>query len=181
MPTLRGDHVVLRPLAPAHAERLRAIRDEPSVARWWGSLEDGFPLQDEPGATRFVIEVDGALAGMIQYGEEREPDYRHAWIDLFVATEHQGRGVGRDALRTLVGHLLDDRGHHRVTIDPMLANEAAVRCYEAAGFRRVGVLEAASRDPATGEWGDDLLMELVRLPRGGTASSPTGSSGSRRG
>jgi aminoglycoside 6'-N-acetyltransferase len=181
MPALHGDRVVLRSLEPAHVERLRAIRREPAVARWWGALEPDFPLGDEPSATRFAIEVDATVAGMIQFDEEPEPDYRYAWIDIFLGSAHQGQGLGADALRALVRHLLDDRGHHRVTIDPAVANTAAVRCYERAGFVPVGVMHAASRDPETGEWTDDLLMELVRLPRAGTASSPTGSSGSPRG
>jgi aminoglycoside 6'-N-acetyltransferase len=77
-----------------------------------------------------------------------------------------GRGIGTDALETLVEHLLIERGHHRVTIDPAADNLAAIRCYEKAGFRRVGVLESAKRDRHTRRWGDVLLMELVRLPVG---------------
>lgn len=158
---LRGRTVVLRPLRPADAARLREIRLEPEVRRWWGRLEDDFPLGDEPEATRLTIRVDGAIVGMIQHGEEPEPDYRHAWIDVFLSADVHGRGYGRDAVATVVRHLIDDLGHHRVTIDPALANEAAIRAYERAGFRRVGVLRKAARNTETGEWEDELLMELV--------------------
>jgi aminoglycoside 6'-N-acetyltransferase len=132
------------------------------VAAWWGPLEDDFP-DEEPESTRFAIVAGGEVAGMIQYGEEPEPDYRHAWIDLFVATAHQGAGVGTEAVRTLLRHLIDERGHHRVTIDPSTDNAAAIRAYEKAGFTPVGVMHAASRDFATGGWRDDLLMEHVEL------------------
>ena len=102
--------------------------------------------------------------GLIQYGEEPEEDFRHAWVDIFVDADRHGAGIGTDALETLVEHLLTERGHHRVTIDPAAANLAAVRCYEKAGFRRVGVMESSWRDPQTHEWIDSILMELVRLP-----------------
>ena len=73
----------LVPLAPEHADALRRIHVTPEVARWWGEMDDAFPF-DEPESTRFTIVVDGVIAGLIQYGEEDEPDYRPAWIDLFV-------------------------------------------------------------------------------------------------
>ena len=110
------------------------------------------------------IVVDSETVGMIQYGEEPEEDFRHAWVDIFVAADRHGGGIGSDALETLVEYLLTERGHHRVTIDPAADNAAAVRCYEKAGFRRVGVMESSWRDPHTGEWIDSILMELVRLP-----------------
>ena len=100
------------------------------------------------------------MAGCIQYTEETDPDYRHAGIDLFVAERFQGQGLGSDALRTLVAHLIDDRGHHRLTIDPAAANERAIRVYRKLGFRQVGVMRRYER-AEDGTWRDGLLMELV--------------------
>ena len=57
-------------------------------------------------------------------------------------------------------HLIDERGHHRITIDPASENAAAIRSYEKAGFRPIGLMEAAWRDE-DGTWRDTLLMELV--------------------
>jgi phosphoribosylanthranilate isomerase len=154
---LHGDVVVLRPLRVDDAPTLRAMRGEPGVHAWWGHMEDDFPF-DEPEATRFTICVDGEIAGMIQYGEEKEPEYRHAWIDIFLAGAFQGRGLGADAVKTMARYLVDERGHHRLTIDPSLENEAAVRAYEKAGFTRVGVMKLAERSPE-GVWRDTLFME----------------------
>jgi aminoglycoside 6'-N-acetyltransferase len=156
---LRGDVVTLRSLRFADAARLREIHAEPAVAMWWGSMDEEFPF-DEPDSTRFTIWVDGQVAGMVQYWEEDEPDYRHAGIDLFVATEFHGRGVGTDAVRTTVRHLVDEHRHHRITIDPSVENVAAVRAYEKAGFRRIGVMRLAERSPE-GTWRDALFMEQV--------------------
>jgi aminoglycoside 6'-N-acetyltransferase len=143
------------------APALRVIAASDAVAAWWGPVADRFPLADEPQASRFVILVDGKIAGLIQFGEELDPEYRHAWIDIFLDPARHGEGLGTDALRTLVAYLVEERGHHRITIDPALDNKAAIRSYEKAGFRAVGVLHAAWRDGWTGEWRDTLLMELV--------------------
>jgi len=64
-------------------------------------------------------------------------------------------------LARVANHLVVERGHHRVTIDPAADNHPAIRAYEKAGFRPVGVMRAAWRDFATGEWRDTLFMELV--------------------
>jgi aminoglycoside 6'-N-acetyltransferase len=151
----------LRPLAPADVDELRRIHATPEVARWWGAPEDGFPLSDEPEATRLTIEVDGSVAGLIQYWEETEPRYRHATIDVFLDPALHGRGIGTEAVRTLVAQLVDERGHHRLTIDPATANAAAIRAYAKAGFQPVGVMRCYERDVEGAGWHDGLLMELI--------------------
>jgi aminoglycoside 6'-N-acetyltransferase len=158
-----GERLVLRRLSPSDRPRLRDILAEPGVARWWaprgpdGAADD---LYDE-GDIVYAIEVDGTVVGAIQFGEENEPDYRHASLDIFLDTAHQGRGFGRDAIRAMARYLLEERGHHRLTIDPALANERAVRVYERVGFRRVGVMRNYERG-ADGTWHDGLLLDLLR-------------------
>ncbi len=150
----------LRPLAPGDEEELLRIHRTPEVARWWDVPADGFPW-DEPEATRLTIELDGAIVGLIQFWEEPEPRYRHATIDLFVDPALHGRGIGSAALRRVVRQLIEERGHHRVTIDPAVANAAAIRAYEKAGFRTVGVMRGYERDAGGERWHDNLLMELL--------------------
>jgi aminoglycoside 6'-N-acetyltransferase len=153
--------VILRPLEPHDAADLRRIRMTPEVERWWFPVDDDFPLNDERDVTRLTIEVDGAVAGMIQFSEELELLYRHASIDLFVDPAFHNRGIGSEAIRRVVDLLVTERGHHRITIDPAAANEAAIRVYEKAGFRRVGVMRAYERDSDGRGWHDGMLMELV--------------------
>ena len=152
--------LILRPLAAADEAELLRIHSTPEVAHWWDAPDDAFPW-DEPESTRLTIEVDGAVAGLIQYWEEPEPKYRHAGIDLFLDPALHGRGLGTEAVRRVVALLFDDRGHHRVTIDPAVANVAAIRAYEKAGFRPVGVMRQAERDAGGDGWRDCLLMELL--------------------
>ncbi len=98
--------------------------------------------------------------GGIQYGEETEPDYRHASIDIFLSDRVQGRGIGREAIALLARFLVDERGHHRLVIDPSASNGRAIRCYEAVGFRSVGVMRQYERR-LDGTWGDGLLMDVL--------------------
>jgi aminoglycoside 6'-N-acetyltransferase len=152
--------IELRPLTEQHVAELLRIHATPEVARWWDPPDDDFPLADDPDSTRFTIVVDGAVAGMIQYGEEDDPKYRHAGIDLFVDPALHGRGVGPGAIRQVVEMLLE-RGHHRITIDPAVENAAAIRAYEKVGFTRVGVMRRYERDADGDGWHDGLLMELL--------------------
>jgi aminoglycoside 6'-N-acetyltransferase len=152
--------LVLRPIAPGDEAELRRIHRTPEVSRWWDTLDEEFPW-DDPEVTRLTIEVDGAVAGLIQFSEELDPKYRHAGIDLFLDPALHGRGLGAEAVRRVVRHLIDDRGHHRITIDPAAANTAAIRSYERVGFRRVGVMRRYERDVGGGGWHDGLLMELL--------------------
>jgi aminoglycoside 6'-N-acetyltransferase len=160
-----GRTLSLRPVSTADAAPLAEILADPTVSLWWGTFDAeklrNDVLEPPPGVASFVIEVEGSVAGFIQYSEENEPDYRHAGIDIAVGSSWQGRGIGPDAIRTLARHLFEERGHHRLTIDPAVANDRAIRAYERVGFRPVGVMRAYERGP-DGQWHDGLLMDLLR-------------------
>ena len=158
-----GERVVLRPLAREHIPRLLEIGEEPEVKRWWTSvstesLEKKADGRDE--ATAFAIEEGGEVVGLVQYYEEDDPDYRHAGIDIFLTSTRAGLGLGSEAVRVLAEHLVGDRGHHRLIIDPATENPRAIRAYERVGFKSVGVMRRYWRD-ADGIWRDGLLMDLL--------------------
>lgn len=157
---LEGSSVVLRPLARGDEAELRRIHATTEVARWWDAPGESFPWE-EPEATRLTILVGGAIAGLIEFHEELEPKYRHASIDLFLDPALHGRGLGSETVGLLVRHLIEDRGHHRVVIDPASTNIAAIRAYERVGFKPVGIMRQAERDPEGSGWHDTLLMELL--------------------
>ena len=163
-PTLMGGQdIVLRPLRADDVERVAEIQAEPGVTHWWGPPNKAELRRQADGRDdekAFAIEREGELVGLIQYHEENEPDFRHAGIDVFLAGRAQGHGLGTDVVRTLVRYLIDDRGHHRLTIDPAAENAAAIRTYEKVGFRTVGVMREYWRSP-DGTWRDGLLMDLL--------------------
>ena len=152
--------IELEPFDVRHVKRLRELHQQPGVLKWWGPMDKNFPF-DEPESTRHAVVVDGETVGLVQWGEETWPDNRHAYIDIFIGDDHVGRGLGTDVMRRVIRMLIDDRGHHRIRIDPAIENEPAIRCYEKAGFVRIGVLRRSYREPWSSEWRDELLMELV--------------------
>jgi RimJ/RimL family protein N-acetyltransferase len=158
----KGRRVTLVPTSAEHIEALLRIRDTPEVRTRWGETPEApdWPF-DEPEITPFTVVLDAAIVGFIQYGEEETPSYRHASIDIFLDPAVHGRGVGRDAIWTLANHLIHERGHHRIVIDPAVDNTAAVRCYASVGFRPVGVMRLYERDADGGGWHDGLLMDLL--------------------
>jgi aminoglycoside 6'-N-acetyltransferase len=157
---LAGERVTLRPVTDADLERLASIRAEPAIAARWGPLEDGELLELVGSDEHLAIEADGEVIGAIQFGEEDDPMYRHANVDIFLATDRHRQGYGTDAIRTLARALIDERGHHRLTIDPAADNLPAIAAYERVGFRRVGVMRDYERGP-DGRWHDGLLMEML--------------------
>ncbi len=161
---LRGNRVVLRPLAEEDVARLVELGADPEVARWWPGLTPEHVGEkargEDEGVVAFAILDEGEVAGMIQFYEEDDEEYRHAGMDLFLGVPFQDRGLGSDAVRTLGRHLLEERGHHRLVIDPAAHNERAIRCYEKVGFRRVGVMREYWLDP-DGVWRDGVLLDLL--------------------
>ncbi|MBJ7608258.1 MAG: GNAT family N-acetyltransferase [Candidatus Dormibacteraeota bacterium] len=156
---LAGQRVVLRRANLADVPRLAAIIESPEVSQWWGTPFTERDLEGEEVV--FAVEVGGDdVAGLIQYYEENEPDYRSAGIDIALAPEQHGRGHGPDALRTLARYLFEQRGHHRLTIDPAAANTRAIAAYSKVGFKPVGVMRRYERG-RDGNWHDGLLMDML--------------------
>lgn len=150
--------MILRPVLPNDVPTLLAILAEPDVAEWW--RRDEWQRVEGDGVIVFAIVLEGRVVGCIQYTEETDPDYRSAAVDIFVSAAHHGHGVGSDAMRALILHLIDERGHHRITVDPAAANARAIHVYEKLGFRRVGLMREYER-VADGSWRNGLLMELI--------------------
>jgi len=142
--------------------KLTEIFSDPEVARWWGdpatSVNDA--LNVEEGGSHFVIELDGETIGFIQSYEEDDPMYRHASLDISLGSPWHGKGLGPDALRTLARYLIDERDHHRLTIDPAAHNMRAIKAYERVGFKPVGRMRNYERAP-DGTWHDGLLMDML--------------------
>ena len=161
---IRGARLALRPATLDDVPWLARIAAEPSVAPWWGEQGEEIWrrrfIEQDQDAHRYVIEQDGSAIGFAQWYEEQDPEYRHAGMDLFLAQDAQGCGLGAEVVRLLARWLIDVRGHHRLVIDPAAANMRAIRCYQRVGFRPIGVARQRERSPE-GTWRDSLLMDLL--------------------
>ena len=89
------------------------------------------PDVDDAGETRWAVDVDGLVKGLIQLYESPSEDYRNASIDVFLDASVHGMGLGREIVGAVLAHAVDVLGHHRVTIDPAADNAKAIACYSA--------------------------------------------------
>lgn len=166
MQLLHGNQVTLRPLTMTDQAPLLAIMMDSTVAQWWGTWDaekvrtEMIEAPEEDGIV-LGIEVNGDLAGIIQFYEEPDEQYRHAAVDISLGSAWQGQGIGPDAIRTVIRHLFEDRGHHRITIDPAARNEAAIRAYTKVGFKPVGIMRQYEQG-SDGTYHDGLLMDLLK-------------------
>ena len=144
----------------------------PHVAAWWGEAgtidelhADYLASRDEPTATRaFIAMLDDAPVGFVQsyvvkgsgggwWEDETDPGARG--IDQFIADARRlGQGLGRAMVRAFVQRMFEDPAVTVVQTDPDPDNERAIRCYEAAGFVRVGLVTTPD--------GEALLMRCPR-------------------
>lgn len=150
MPT----RVTLRRLTDVDRAILEPALSEPGVREWWGTQLE---LDDQDA---FAIVVDGEVAGWLGWYEETDADYRHGGLDIFLAPPFQGRGLGREALLLGARWLIEERGHHRLIIDPAAHNARAIAVYESIGFKPVGIMRRYERG-GDGTWHDGLLMDLL--------------------
>ena len=142
----------------------------PHVRRWWlepstiAELEHDYQLEGESTTRAFIAIRDDRPVGFIQsyvvMGSgngwwENETDPGARGIDQFLADEAEvGRHTGRAMIRAFVDELFAKPQVTSVQTDPSPDNERAVRCYRAAGFEKIGVVDTPD--------GPALLMRIGR-------------------
>ena len=129
---------------------------DPDVARFWdGKTYTSEQMRERlarPRVEAFIVEASGVAVGYLQAWQG---DGDEGGLDMFLVPAARGRGLGPDAARALARHLLDDCRWARVTVDPYLANAAAIRAWRRAGF-----VPVEERDPDHEHSGPWLLMEF---------------------
>ena len=87
---------------------------------------------------------------------------RRTELDIWMRNEACcGRGHGPDALDALCRHLHDRLGVAEFMVQPSARNPRAIRAYERAGFRRLGVPMEQARDL----WGPSGYADSVYMVR----------------
>ena len=80
---------------------------------------------------------------------------------VYVASEAQGRGIGRLLLEALAT-AAENAGYYKLTSRVFTTNEASLAVHRAAGFTEVGVQLRHGR--LDGEWKDCVLVERLLGP-----------------
>ena len=110
----------LRPMTEDDVDFVTALLQDPEVAPWWPRMDTARvrAFLDDDDCAYLIIEHDGRPVGVIDWYEEDDPDYRHAGMDIAVYPSVFGQGVAVAALREVARMLVEERGHHRLIIDP---------------------------------------------------------------
>ncbi|MFG1651271.1 bifunctional pyridoxamine 5'-phosphate oxidase family protein/GNAT family N-acetyltransferase [Micromonospora sp. NPDC049275] len=171
---LRGEHVLLEPLAPSHAEDLYAATTDPEV---WQHLGGRQPVD----ATEMgnVIEaylsachrgervpwvqrcaVTGAVVGTTSYyeidPERRSVGIGHTWL----GRPWWRTGINTEAKLLLLGRAFDDLGAVRVVWHTDIRNARSQAAIERLGATREGVLRMHRQRP-DGSWRDTVQYSMT--------------------
>lgn len=169
-PVLTGSRVILRPPRAEDAEARRALGIDPDIVRMFGGTvsEPGAMTEEEaetwldhlrlqePG---WVMEAGGRVIGAAFLHGVSHQDRRAKLALGILDPALLGQGLGREAIRLVLGHAFGTMDLHRVELRILAFNERAIRCYRACGF----VEEGRERESACvgGEWHDDVIMGIL--------------------
>jgi RimJ/RimL family protein N-acetyltransferase len=109
---------------------------------------------------RFVLEVDGARAGLLAFEVSNRRSRIAHLFGLMLHPDFRRQGLADAAACLLVRHLVFDLDYHRVELECYGFNERAIRHAERCGFVKEGVKRRAYW--RHGEWVDGVLFGLVR-------------------
>lgn len=110
-------------------------------------------------AVAFVVEADGVAVGTANlFGFDHLA--RHAEAGISLTRDHRGRGIGTAAITALVEFGFVRLNLHRIHLQAIASNTAAIRAYQKAGF----VIEGRQREHAwvRGAYEDIVRMGIIR-------------------
>jgi RimJ/RimL family protein N-acetyltransferase len=173
-PVLRGDRVCLREARESDIDdRLRHPIDpgeEDGYGSSWRREWDGrryhtrehlIAARAQPpqaGTYEWTVEHAGQCIGHARLDVDTDQHGATYSVGLFVAGL-RGHGLGREITRLVLAWAFTDLGAHRVQLEVLAGNDAAIRCYLACGFRQEGIRREAMLYP--GGWRDLLFMSVL--------------------
>ncbi len=153
---LTGGLTNIRPAITDDVDLLVAWHGDPDVARYWDG--DTFTRGEmllrlaRSDVDAYIVEAEGEPVGYLQaWFEEAGPGA--GGLDMFLIPSARGRGLGPDAASTLARWLVGAGRVQRLTVDPYLWNDRAIRAWTKAGFQPV-----EEREPDDGHTVIWLLM-----------------------
>jgi RimJ/RimL family protein N-acetyltransferase len=169
---LQGARVRLRP--PEERDLPLFVRwfNDPEV-RYWLTMSDGPELtleqerewydemrSDEARVVWSIEAEDGQPIGNLGLHAVDEANGRATLGIALGEREYWGRGYGREAIRQALAYGFGELGLRRIDLNADEDNLRAIRCYEACGFQREGLMRAYRL--RHGEPVSALLMSVLR-------------------
>lgn len=143
-----------------------------NFSEWEEAVRQGWSIADDTRRAaefRAVLDDRGELEGYFRMDDSAPGELE---LGLGLRPERCGRGRGADFVRLITEYA---RGHYpdrKLFLEVRSFNLRAVRCYEAAGYRKTG------RYRKVNPWGTDdyirMEPEEAALPQAGDAHGPAG-------
>jgi RimJ/RimL family protein N-acetyltransferase len=170
---LRGKKVILRAMERDDLKQLHALTQNLDLVllsdgAWWPESltqwEKSFDKRIEGNDNDyppFIIEADGKIIGSMGLHPHVNRLARCGELGIAIHDpEYLGKGYGRDAIETFLDWTFRILNFRRIKLDALADNERALRCYEACGFQREGLLR--EDEYTNGQYHDIVIMGLLR-------------------
>jgi diamine N-acetyltransferase len=164
-----GDRVILRAIEREDLPDYVQWMNDPAVLEYFGDMvplslekEEAWyeDMLQNPSFRAFAIEFDGQHVGSVGLSDIDGRNAR-AEIGLFIGLPDMwDRGLGFDALTTLVRFGFDQMNLNRIYLRVFAENERAIHLYKKAGFRQEGCWRQAGF--RHGRYHDLLWMSVLR-------------------
>jgi RimJ/RimL family protein N-acetyltransferase len=152
---LRGERVTLRAVERTDLPAIHAFRNDPEVEgrvfaaplpHSLAELEAQFDAEaakpvSERDAIMFAIELDGTVIGRCNLFDA-DTVGGTIRLGIAIAGDHQGKGLGTEAVDLLVAYAFRDLGVRRVWLDVLADNTKAIASYRKSGFVEEGRLRS---------------------------------------
>lgn len=172
-PTIVGERIVLRPVAPSDAESMwldlhdeeanrltgthdRITRDQ--VDDWCATRQD----EDDRLDPAVVDGTTGEWLGEVVINEW-DADNSSCSFRIALSAPARGHGIGTEATRLIVAYVFDELPVNRLELEVFAFNPRAMAVYEHVGFRAEGRRRQALH--WDGEFVDAIMMSIVRSDR----------------
>jgi RimJ/RimL family protein N-acetyltransferase len=154
------DALILRYISEADFEHLKRWSISPEYLKQWAGPSFSYPLDDKQlakyidGANHPAVS-DRLIFCAVHKGTQQvvghislaaiDRDNRSARIGrVVVDPEQQGRGIGSRMMSEILRVSFDSLGMHRLSLGAFDFNTAALKSYEAVGFKREGIQREAA-------------------------------------
>lgn len=134
--------VELRPLDESNIKDCVSLKVAKDQEEYIATNEDSIAAAKENAkvARPFVIYADGMAVGFTMFAFEpdyEDPDDRY-WLWRFMIDErYQGRGLGKEALKLIIGYFKEN-GATNIRLSTKESNINAIGLYKSLGFRPNG-------------------------------------------
>ena len=170
---LTGERAALGPLDRRHLPQLstwfndpetrrglahRGLVNEDTEGRWYDEVTEA-ARGPRPSAVTFAIHdvADGELAGVCSL-DGIDHNFLRSEFGIYLG-QRRGTGIGTDATRLALDWAFTMLGLRNVMLESYAFNERAIRAYERAGFRVIGLRRDCVL--ALGRRWDSVLMDAA--------------------